>query len=128
MRIAAHRSGNTSVKQAGGEEFSQIKERGEGGGGVLVPHTTQTAKQHATSANTTTTALQPIIPEKQVGGELRSNKLINLTKLDTGGDLGTSHNPSSTTRLANLATTTQQPSTESQKLGIKQQIERYNKT
>ena len=74
--------------------------------------------------NSTTTQYS----RKQAGGKFRSNKLIKLTKLDTGGDLGTSHNPSSTTRLANLATTTQQPSTESQKLGIKQQIERYNKT
>merc|ERR1712055_604526 len=102
---------------------------GEGGGGVLLPHTTQTAQQHATSVNTTTTALQPSIPEKQVGGELRSNKLIKLTKLDTATGrqgLGTSHNlSSSTTTSANKTTTTQQRSTESQKVCIKKQIERY---
>ena len=66
---------------------NQIRYKG-GRGRVLVHHTTQTAQQHATSVNTTTTALQPSIPEKQVGGELRSNKLIKLTKLDTATGRG----------------------------------------
>ena len=115
MCIAAHRSGITRIseKQAGGElrakNLTKSETGGGGGGGWYLTEPKQRNNISQYNNNSTTTQYS----RKQAGGKFRSNKLIKLTKLDTGGDLGTSHNHSSTTTSVNTTITTQQPCTES---------------